>query len=416
MKIQKTDNAIAGIPADLLSATWEICPKTGDDCWTMAAVGDIGLSGKTALHLERTGNITDVFGDIAPVIQNADCSFGNLETPLIDNWSPRSQCFGGSSKWAPGLAEVGFNVLHAAANHMLDFGVEGFAQTLEAVRKTGITTLGAGETLQEVRQLVVQNVAGVRVGWLAAGHTDYKQTQSPYLWELDVEQLTKAVQKSKDVVDVLIVSLHWGPMLVDYPYIEQYRAAHQFVDNGASAVIMHHAHIVQPVEIYKGVPICYGLGNCIFDITEGNYQKAKNFTYYKYFENQTSALFYLTWQKNKCVSLSVVPFCLPEPDDLYKASFRLFWPKEPVARQILERINQISEDVKQDFSSKLQSQLQIIWKREISINLCLIVRHGQLWRIWFLLRSVRPRHFIAMLQLIFKKLYRKLKPRFAETR
>lgn len=404
MKILKTDNTSPGIPEGLLSAKWQISPITGNDCWTMAAVGDIGLSGKTALHVDRTDNLQEIFGDIAGAIKNADCSFGNLETPLIDRWSPKSKIFVGSSKCVSGLADVGFDVLHMAGNHMLDVGVEGLAQSMEAVQKCSIVSLGVGKTPQQATQLTIQQIKGVSIGWLAAGHTDYKQTESPCLWELNMKELIEAVQRHRDQVDVLIVSLHWGPMLVDYPYKEQYQTAHQLVDDGASAIIMHHAHIVQPIEIYKGAPICYGLGNCIFDITEGNYQKARNFSYYKYFENQTSALFYFTWQKNKCVSLSVIPFCLPEPEDLYQSSYRLSWPQEPVAQQILHRIKQISEDVKEDFTPKLQTQLQIIWKREVSINLCLILCHGELWRIWFLLRSVRPRHFIAMFQVLYKRL------------
>jgi len=69
------------------------------------------------------------------VISGADCCFGNLETPLIDNWSIKTKIFSGSSKWASGLAEAGFNVFHMAGNHMLDCGVQGFAQTIDAVRK-----------------------------------------------------------------------------------------------------------------------------------------------------------------------------------------------------------------------------------------------------------------------------------------
>jgi len=82
---------------------------------------------------------------------------------------------------------------------------------------------------------------------LPAGHTSYKQSLSPQLWELNIEELIEATRQARPKVDVLIVSLHWGPMLGDYPYQEQYQAAHSLVDNGASAVIMHHAHILQPV-------------------------------------------------------------------------------------------------------------------------------------------------------------------------
>ena len=33
------------------------------------------------------------------------------------------------------------------------------------------------------------------------------------------------------------------------------------IDAGADAVIGHHAHILKPIELYKGRPIIYSLGN-----------------------------------------------------------------------------------------------------------------------------------------------------------
>jgi len=48
----KNDGIIADIPEKMLLAKWEISEKNDNDCWTIAAVGDIGLSGKTALHIK----------------------------------------------------------------------------------------------------------------------------------------------------------------------------------------------------------------------------------------------------------------------------------------------------------------------------------------------------------------------------
>jgi poly-gamma-glutamate synthesis protein (capsule biosynthesis protein) len=37
------------------------------------------------------------------------------------------------------------------------------------------------------------------------------------------------------------------------------------IDNGATIVVGHHPHVVQEIEIYKGKPIIYSLGNFVFD-------------------------------------------------------------------------------------------------------------------------------------------------------
>ena len=41
--------------------------------------------------------------------------------------------------------------------------------------------------------------------------------------------------------------------------------AHLAVDSGASVVLGHHPHVIQPVEKYKDGYIFYSLGNFVFD-------------------------------------------------------------------------------------------------------------------------------------------------------
>jgi hypothetical protein len=251
--------------------------------------------------------------------------------------------------------------------------------------------------------LVIRDFADLRVGWLAAGRTRLDQPQSPRFWELDVEALISATERACDIVDLLILSVHWGPMHVDYPYPEQYEAAHRFVDAGASAVIMHHAHVLQGVEIYSGAPICYNLGNCIHDPTEGLMQQATNFTYVKVSDQLSSCVFSLTWQNGKFAQLLAAPFVLPDPAMWDRNSFALAWADRTRAENILARLGRISEDLKGDFFPKAEQQLFENRRREISANLNLILRRGQLWRIRYLLRRFRLRHAISLFVHLFRR-------------
>ncbi|WP_074667627.1 CapA family protein [Nitrosomonas communis] len=45
----------------------------------------------------------------------------------------------------------------------------------------------------------------------------------------------------------------------------QKKLAHLMIDSGADAVIGGHPHVTQNIEIYKGKPILYSLGNFIFN-------------------------------------------------------------------------------------------------------------------------------------------------------
>jgi len=399
MKIVSNLGRFPGAPEDSLIGEWVANEQKSGARFRLIALGDIGLSGQIGVRADETGNIDEIFHEISPVLHAADLVIANLETPLLNDWSAEKM-FAGSSRWAPALAEAGFDIFHLASNHMLDFGPQGFSQTIKAVQDNKITIVGAGATAAEASGLVVTEVAGLRVGWLAAGYTKVRQPARPRFWELNVGKLLSATEQVRNQVDLLIVSLHWGAMLIDYPYLEQYRTAHQLVDAGASAVLMHHAHILQGVEIYSQAPICYSLGNCIFDPTEGLHQKSSNFKHVKYREQVNSCVFSLMWQDKKFKCLHAAPFVLPDPLQIEKRSFRLAWPSGPESKRILTRLAQISEDLRGDFSKKLAQQLQAHRKREISISVNLILKHHQYWRIWYMLKQVRWKHILALMGMV----------------
>ena len=58
--------------------------------------------------------------------------------------------------------------------------------------------------------------------------------------------------------------MHWNYELELYPQPFDRDLAHLLIDMGVYAVIGCHAHRVQPIELYKGRPIVYGLGNFAF--------------------------------------------------------------------------------------------------------------------------------------------------------
>jgi poly-gamma-glutamate synthesis protein (capsule biosynthesis protein) len=64
-------------------------------------------------------------------------------------------------------------------------------------------------------------------------------------------------------VDILVASCHWGLGREPLQYMTEIgRAA---IDAGADLVVGHGPHHALPVEVYKGRPIFYGLGNLCFN-------------------------------------------------------------------------------------------------------------------------------------------------------
>ncbi len=67
--------------------------------------------------------------------------------------------------------------------------------------------------------------------------------------------------------DVVIVMPHWG---VEYHATAtplQQKLGRAAIDAGADMVIGNHPHWVGAMEVYKGKPIWYALGNLVFDQT-----------------------------------------------------------------------------------------------------------------------------------------------------
>ena len=71
------------------------------------------------------------------------------------------------------------------------------------------------------------------------------------------------------------MAMHWGvpPFwrsrfqdgLADY----QVEVGHALIDAGADVIVGHHPHSLQEVEVYKGKPIFYSLGNFVFHHNQG---------------------------------------------------------------------------------------------------------------------------------------------------
>ena len=85
----------------------------------------------------------------------------------------------------------------------------------------------------------------------------------------DVKRATDAIAEARFMADYVVVSMHNHEMsgtskeTVDKVSIDFSRAC---IDAGADAVIGTGPHLLRPMEIYKGKPIFYGLGDFIIQL------------------------------------------------------------------------------------------------------------------------------------------------------
>lgn len=253
------------------------------------AIGDVKLVAVGDIMLDRAlgqaiaaGDTLFPFAHVAPILQNADLTIGNLESALGDVGQPanKSYAFRAPPQAAQSLAQAGFDVVSLANNHGLDYGPDALLQGISLLAGEGIAAIGAGADSNQAHRPYVTEVNGLTLGFLAyvnvpvEGRAPYFDTASwtarpdaPGLAWAHPERITRDVSALREQVDHIVVVLHSGYEYVPTPSPEQAAAARAAVDAGASLVIGHHAHILQGVEFRGEGVIVYGLGNFAFNIT-----------------------------------------------------------------------------------------------------------------------------------------------------
>lgn len=226
-----------------------------------------------------------VFGALGPAFKRADVAMVNLETPISTEESrAREFYFSGPPALLDALKAAGVTVASFANNHCLDRGPQGIVETRQHLAEAGLLSVGADKDLDAAFAPLVLKRQGLRIGVLAATrwlnmHPNPKDPTAPHaplvLYGTDVEQVgldeasfVEKVRATAKSVDVLLVAMHWGQEYHPQPLKEDKAFARALLEAGAVAVIGHHPHVLQPVELVRrandtdGV-VAYSLGNLV---------------------------------------------------------------------------------------------------------------------------------------------------------
>ncbi|OGJ86674.1 MAG: hypothetical protein A2268_13285 [Candidatus Raymondbacteria bacterium RifOxyA12_full_50_37] len=229
------------------------------ECIKLMAVGDIVPDTTESIVTEN----------IKQYIQSADLAMANLEAPLTDGTDPIEKS-GPLIKAKPSgasvLRDAGFHLVSIANNHIFDYGKKGLDQTLFSCHTKGLDTVGAESNSMIARSPRQYNIKGIKLAIIALTEREFSiaDNNTAGAAELDPINAWHAITEAKANADLLIVSAHGGSELSPFPNPRLQRWYRFMVDIGASAVIGHHSHVIQGLEIYKGAPILYGLGNFYF--------------------------------------------------------------------------------------------------------------------------------------------------------
>lgn len=264
---------------------------------TVLCVGDI------IIDRERPETI---FEHVAEVLPSADITFATCDQAYSDKGFPiRGHGTNSEPRNIPALVYAGFDIVSLANNHTLDYGNEAALDTLVRLREAGIECIGIGKNLAEARQPVILERKGTRVGFLAYSCVhpkgfeaeDNKPGLAPVrVWTIyeqvdeqpatpprivsipykeDLAAMVKDIKKLKTQVDVVFVSFHWGLHMVPRTIpMYCFDIGHAAIDAGADIVVGSHTHILKGIEMYRGKPIFYSLGNFAAEIGQTQQKSA----------------------------------------------------------------------------------------------------------------------------------------------
>ena len=77
--------------------------------------------------------------------------------------------------------------------------------------------------------------------------------------------VAQKLRLARQLSNLVVVYVHWGAELFDWPQPSQYEQAKWLVRNGADLIIGHHPHVIQKPECVSGKPVFFSLGNHLFD-------------------------------------------------------------------------------------------------------------------------------------------------------
>lgn len=264
---------------------------------TFAVAGDViphqavtqaaaaAASAPAASNASATNGWDALFANVANAFRQADFGFVNLETPVAPAHSIGSKPFQFDAPVAllQALKDSGVKIVSFANNHVFDQRYTGFDETLQHLREQGLLFVGSGDTAESSWKPVILEKNGIKIGWLGMtrwlnGNRNPDKTSEPHVAffpypgesngapGMDEPAVLDAIRSARAQCDLLLILIHWGIEYATAPRPEDVDLAHDMLEAGASAVIGHHPHVLQPIETYvtkdqRNTLIVFSLGN-----------------------------------------------------------------------------------------------------------------------------------------------------------
>lgn len=216
--------------------------------------GDFMLDRDIRSQINKRG-ISFLVEPLSRLFIGTDATIINLEGTVRESVSTQEELsalrFSFNPDWMNSLKEWGITHVSLANNHSDDFGVDGFKETQKNVELAGLQSFGSYSNSASVTYETYGKTFVAFIGY--------------HQFHNGKDEIIKLIKEAQEKNAFVVIMAHWGIEYYQDVSKEQREAAHEFIDAGADIIVGAHPHVVQPIEMYREVPIVYSLGNAIFD-------------------------------------------------------------------------------------------------------------------------------------------------------
>lgn len=332
-----------------IAGLFAIVCAMGAAAWPQSSPITITLAGQSMIR----SDIRETSPAAVPVIQGllkGDVIFTNLESAVAEKGETvhEGRGFLTPPEALDALQTFGFNLLSLSGNHAFDLKVTGIQNTMREADSRKIVHAGTGNTVAEAVAPAYLHTAKGTIALIASASGlivpgGRATADRPGVNELRVEagdkeneatvdlpgatgntpnpedsqRILQSIREARQHADLVIVYQHnhvFGNHSFSTIFTEGMperlgpnewlvKWTHAEIDAGADIVVMHGAPMLHGVEIYRGRPIFYDLGNFIYNLTP-------TLTYIDEPMNWESAVAYVQFQGKNLKSISFRPIAL----------------------------------------------------------------------------------------------------------
>jgi poly-gamma-glutamate capsule biosynthesis protein CapA/YwtB (metallophosphatase superfamily) len=321
----------------------------GAAVWPQSSVMTITLTGQSMIRSDIRATAPAVVPTIQSLLKG-DAKLTNFEAAVAEKGESvhEGRGFLAPPEALDALTMFGFNLLSLSNNHAFDLKVTGLQNTLRETNSRKIVHAGTGNTVEEAAAPAYLHTPKGTVALIASAsgliapggnatadrpgvnelRIEAGDKQNESTAELpdqpgntpnqeDAQRILQSIREARAHADLVIVYQH-NHVFSHRPFMALFEEGlperlapndwlkkwvHQEVDAGADIIVMHGAPLLHGVEIYRGKPIFYDLGNFIFNVPPSIYTLDEPI-------NWESVVAYVDFQGRNLKSVSFRPIAL----------------------------------------------------------------------------------------------------------